>query len=70
MIGKMCDFLDVTFHLRKKEHQPYARSGNTPRYVHTESNHPPTITKQISKSIESRQSTISSDKDIFDRYKP
>ena len=37
--------------------------------LHTESNHPPTITK-IPKSIESRLSTISSNKDIFDRNKP
>ena len=70
VISWFTDFLDVTFDLRKKEHQPYAKPGNTPRYVHIDSNHPPTIAKQIPKSIESRLSTISSNKDIFDRNKP
>ena len=44
------DFLDVTFDRAKREHRPYSKQGNTHLYVHTESNHPPIITKRIPKS--------------------
>ena len=38
--------------------------------MHTESNHPPTITKRIPKSIEARLSNISSNEAIFNKAKP
>ena len=64
------DFLDITFDLAKKEYQPYTKPGNSHLYVHTESNHPPTITKRIPKSIEARLSNISSNEAIFNKAKP
>ena len=36
-------------------------------YVHTQSNHPPTIIKHIPSSISRRISTLSSNKDVFDK---
>ena len=64
------DFLDLTFDLLEKKYQPYSKPGNSHLYVHTESNHPPIITKRIPRSIETRLSNISSDKQIFDKVKP
>ena len=64
------DFLDLTFDLLEKKYQPYSKPGNSHLYVHTESNHPPIITKRIPRSIETRLSKISSDKQIFDKVKP
>ena len=64
------DFLDVTFDLNKQEYQPYTKPGNSHLYVHTESNHPPIITKRIPKAIETRLSNISSTTEIFNKAKP
>ena len=64
------DFLDITFDLAKKEYQPYTKPGNSHLYVHTESNHPPTITNRIPKSIEARLSNISNNEAIFNKAKP
>ena len=64
------DFLDITFDLAKKEYRPYTKPGNSHLYVHTEFNHPPTITKRIPKSIEARLSNISSNEAIFNKAKP
>ena len=63
------DFLDITFDLAKKDYRPYTKPGNSHLYVHTESNHPPTITKRIPKSIEVRLSNISSNEAIFNKSK-
>ena len=60
----------VIFDLTKKEYRPYTKPGNSHLYVHTESNHPPTIAKRIPKSIEARLSNISSNEAIFNKAKP
>ena len=60
----------MTFNLNKGEYKPYSKPGNSHRYVHTESNHPPVIIKRIPQSIESRLSNISSTEEIFNRAKP
>ena len=64
------DFLDVTLDIGKKEYRPYTKQGNSHMYVHTESNHPPVITKKIPQSIQARLSNISSSKEIFNDAKP
>ncbi len=64
------DFLDITFNLNKKEFGPYSKPGNTHQYVHVDSNHPPTITKQIPTSIQTRLSNISSSEEMFNKAKP
>ena len=38
-------FLDVTFKLNKNTFQPFTKPNTTLQYVHRESNHPPTTTK-------------------------
>ena len=60
------DFLDVTLNLETYQHRPYRKPGDTPRYIHVMSNHPPTVFKAIPKMIEKRISKLSSTKEIFD----
>lgn len=63
------NFLDVTLDLRSEKFYPYMKEGNIPLYDHKESNHPPSILKNIPKSINKRLSEISSDKESFDSAK-
>ena len=63
------NFLDVTLDLTSGKYYPYTKEGNIPLYVHTKSNHPPTILKNIPESINKRLSEISSDKECFDNAK-
>ena len=48
---KEVDFLNVTFSLKKETYQPFRKENNTLLYIHTYSNHPPPIIKQIPESI-------------------
>ena len=63
------NFLDVTLDLKIGKYYPYTKEGNIPLNVHKKSNHPPSILKNIPKSINRRLSEISSDKECFDNAK-
>ena len=63
---KTADFLDVTFDLDNNAYKPFRKDNNQPIYINKHSNHPPSILKQLPKSIEKRISETSSNKDIFD----
>ena len=63
------DFLDVTFNLHEDVYKPYRKPNSKPVYIHTNSNHPPHIKKQIPKMIGKRLSNISKDEKIFDDIK-
>ena len=41
------DFLDVSFNLEVDNFFPYMKPSNTPLYIHSESNHPPSVVKQL-----------------------
>ena len=60
------EFLDVTFDLDNNVYKPFRKENNKPLYINKHSNHPPSILKQLPKSIEKRISETSSNKDIFD----
>ena len=62
---KTVDFLDVTFDLDNNAYKPF--DNNKPIDINKHSNHPPSILKQLPKSIEKRISETSSNKDIFDK---
>lgn len=62
---KIVNFLDVTLNLTTGKHSPYAKPNNVPIYVHSKSNHPPNIIKNIPESINRRLSEISSDSETF-----
>ena len=44
---KVINFLDVTLDMNIEKFKPYAKPTNTPLYVHSKSNHPPSIIKNI-----------------------
>ena len=46
------------------------KPGNTPQYVHCDSNHPPSILRSVPEAISKRLSNISSDKSAFDSAIP
>ena len=66
---KTVNFLDITLNLTNCTYEPYKKDNNTPIYIHTSSNHPPSNTKQIPKSISRRLSSNSSNIDIFNKHK-
>lgn len=63
------NFSDVTLDLKSGKHLPYTKEGNIPLYVHRQSNHPPSILRNIPESINKCLSEISSDKECFDKAK-
>ena len=56
----------MTFDLDNNAYKPFCKENNKPIYINKHSNHPPSILKQLPKSIEKRISETSSNKDIFD----
>ena len=67
---KQTDFLDVTFDLPSGSFWPYRKPNNTPLYINSQSNHPPTIIKQLPNAISSRLSSISCNSEVFEKAKP
>ena len=62
--------MDVTFDLETGKYWPYRKPNNEPLYIHSKSNHPPSIIKHIPQSISSRIASISCDEESFLRAKP
>ena len=62
---KTVNYLDVTLNLENSTYRPYKKENNQIKYLNIESNHPPSIIKQLSLSIESRLSSLSSSEKIF-----
>ena len=50
----------MTFDLDNNVYKPFGRENNKPIYINKHSNHPPSILKQLPKSIEKRISKTSS----------
>ncbi len=67
---QIVNFLDITLNLNNGKFAPFRKPNNQPQYVNSHSNHPPSIIKQIPKSINQRLSYLSSDQQSFDRSKP
>ena len=66
---KIVNYLDVSLNLNNSNNKPYQKPGNEILYIHKDSNHPPSILKQIPASIEKRISTLSSNETIFNESK-
>ena len=67
---KVVNYLDVTFNLNDGSYRPYRKPNDETHYIHIQSDHPPSITKQLPRSIEKRLSQLSSSKDIFYKTAP
>ena len=63
---KIVDYLDITLNLNDGTYKPYRKPNDETLYIHTKSNHPPNIIKQVPISIENRIRNLSSNKQIFD----
>ena len=66
---QVTEFLDVVLDLRNGKYYPYRKPNDTPLYIHAESNHPPSITKQLPMMISRRISEISCNEEEFDKAK-
>ena len=66
---KVVQYLDVELNLRDGTFKPYIKPNDVPLYVNKNSNHPPTITKNIPESINRRLSSLSSNVEMFDSVK-
>ena len=63
---KTVNYSDVTLNLKNSTDYPYQKENNQIIYIKIESNHPPTIIKQLLLSIESRLSSLYSSEEILD----
>ena len=53
---KVVNYLDATFNLIDGSYRPYRKPNDETHYIHIQSDHPPSITKQRPRSIEKRLS--------------
>ena len=67
---KVVDFLDITLDLRTAIYKPYKKPNSNITYIHKQSNHPPSIIKNLPKSINKRLSTNSKNAQIFNEACP
>ena len=67
---KIVQFLDVELNLENETFKPYLKPGDTPLYVHSKSNHPPSVKKNIPEAINRRLSSLSSDENQFNSVAP
>ena len=66
---KVVNFLDVTFDLTSKSYKPYRRPNSKLSYLHVDSDHPSSVIKSVPKTVETRLSTLSSTREIFEAEK-
>ena len=60
----------MTLDLNTEKFKPYSKPASTPLYVHSKSNHPPNIIRNIPESINRRLSEISYDEHVFKEAAP
>ena len=62
---KIVNFLDITLDLQRDLFKPFMKPNNTQCYVNKESNHPPSILKNIPESVNLRLSQLSKNEIVF-----
>ena len=62
---KTIKFLDVTLDLTSGSFKPFMKPNNKILYVHRQSNHPPTLLKNIPQNTNKRLTSISSNQKVF-----
>ena len=67
---KIVNFLDVTLDLNTGKFKPYSKPSSTPLYVHSQSNHPPNIIRNIPEAINRRLSCIRPIKRFLTKQRP
>ena len=56
---KITNYLDVTLNLNDGSYRPYRKSNKETNYIHINSDRPPSIIKEIPRSVENRLSILS-----------
>ena len=69
MQHEISQLLGVTLNLNNSNYKPYHKPDNKILYIHKDSYHPLSILNQMSKSIEKRISTLSSNATTFNESK-
>ena len=64
------NFIDVNFDLNKGEFRAYIKPNDNPMYVHSLSNHPKSILKNIPLAVNERLNRVSANKNVFDAAAP
>ena len=67
---KVVDFLDITLDLRTEINKPYKKPNSNLSYTHKQSNHSPSIIKNLPRRINKRLSTNSKNAYIFNEACP
>ena len=67
---KVVQFLNITLDLNKDRYFVFRKENNEINYIHSKSNHPPNIIKDIPLSINRMLNQLSSDKDMFNNEAP
>ena len=62
---KITNYLDVTLNLMDGTYRPYRKPDDETNYIHAESDHPPSILKQLPTAVERRISDLSANEQIF-----
>ena len=62
---KITHYLDIALNLNHGSYRSYRQPNQETNYIHVNSDHPPSIIKEIPRSIEKRLSILSSSKNIF-----
>ena len=64
------DFLDIFLDLRAGTYRSFVKEGDLPTYVHSQSNHPPSVLKQIGPGVNKRLSMLNSNQELFSQAVP
>ena len=56
---KVVNYLDVTFNIKDGFYRPYRKPNDETHYIHIQSDHPPSITKQLPRSIANLSKSLS-----------
>ena len=67
---KIVNYLNVTLNLNDGSCRPYKKVNDEKNSIHVNSDHPPSILKQLPMSIEKRLPSLSSSKEIFEETAP
>ena len=67
---KIVNYLDVTLNLNDGSYRPYKKPNDETNYIHVNSDHPPSILKQLPVSIQKWLSSLSSSKEMFKETTP
>ena len=65
VIKKIVDYLDVNFNFTGSSYRPFNKTNNEINYMYKQSNHPPSIIRQLPLSIKRRLSKLSSNEKIL-----